>query len=636
MMLGNRHATRGVCVNRSTTPLELDASFTLDEAALAQRRAASVRRLNTVQIPAMRAVGFVILCAIALLQDWRNSGNAFPQPGVVWLVALNLAYAAAAYAVLRFGHGRSGPVNLSLLLFHVDVLVWLVNLHQLEQSQLFFAYFLLVRVVDQVGDGFRRALYFGHVVTAAYLAYSAWVAYHQPALALWPDRLGIAMTMYLLGIYLAITGLVTERLRNRTRQAVRTARALVGSLNQKAAALEAQAAELEHARQQAEQASLAKSQFLAVTSHEIRTPMNGILGAAELLMATALTATQQRYVQIAHRSATALLGLIDDVLDLSRIEAGKLALNTTSVDLRALVTDALDLVAMTVRDKPVRLTSEVAAKVPPTMLADPLRLRQMLVNLLHNAVKFTDQGTVDLQVTVLTETPHSLGLRFSVLDTGIGIPADKLASIFDAFTQADKSTTRRHGGSGLGLTIVKQLADLMGGQVHVESKVDVGSHIWIELELQKAPHVEAPAEKPQVDERETSVSVSVLLAEDDFVNQTVIGEMLQLLGCDVDHVGDGHAAYNAALSKHYDIIFMDCHMPVMDGHEATRLIREEELRRGQHTVIVALTADSVASDLQRCIESGMNAVLTKPVSSMQLSSTIARWTGRRTSPITRW
>jgi signal transduction histidine kinase len=636
MMLGNRHATRGVCVNRSTTPLELDASFTLDEAALAQRRAASVRRLNTVQIPAMRAVGFVILCAIALLQDWRNSGNAFPQPGVVWLVALNLAYAAAAYAVLRFGHGRSGPVNLSLLLFHVDVLVWLVNLHQLEQSQLFFAYFLLVRVVDQVGDGFRRALYFGHVVTVAYLAYSAWVAHHQPALALWPDRLGIAMTMYLLGIYLAITGLVTERLRNRTRQAVRTARALVGSLNQKAAALEAQAAELEHARQQAEQASLAKSQFLAVTSHEIRTPMNGILGAAELLMATALTATQQRYVQIAHRSATALLGLIDDVLDLSRIEAGKLALNTTGVDLRALVTDALDLVAMTVRDKPLRLTSEVAAKVPPTMLADPLRLRQMLVNLLHNAVKFTDQGTVDLQVTVLTETPHSMGLRFSVLDTGIGIPADKLASIFDAFTQADKSTTRRHGGSGLGLTIVKQLADLMGGQVHVESKVDVGSHIWIELELQKAPHVDEPVEKPQVDERAPSLSVSVLLAEDDFVNQTVIGEMLQLLGCDVDHVDDGHAAYNAALGKRYDIIFMDCHMPVMDGHEATRLIREEELRRGQHTVIVALTADSVASDLQRCIESGMDAVLTKPVSSMQLSSTIARWTGRRTSPITRW
>jgi len=623
-------------VNRSATPPELDASFTLDEAALAQRRAASVRRLNTVQIPAMRAIGFAILCTIAVLQDWRGNTGSFPQPELVWLIAANLAYAAAAYVALRFGYGHSGRVNLSLLLFHLDVLVWLVNLHHLEQSQLFFAYFLLVRVVDQVGDGFRRALYFCHVVTAAYLAYSVWVSLHQPPPSLWPDRLGITVTMYLLGIYLAITGLVTERLRNRTRQAVRTARALVESLKQKADALEAQATELDHARQQAEQANLAKSQFLAVTSHEIRTPMNGILGAAELLMATPLSATQQRYVQIAHRSATALLALIDDVLDLSRIEAGKLALNATSVDLRALVADALDLVAMTVRDKPVRLTSQVAAQVPPRVSADPLRLRQMLVNLLHNAVKFTDQGTVDLQLTVLAETPQSLRLRFSVLDTGIGIPADKVTSIFDAFTQADGSTTRRHGGSGLGLTIVRQLADLMGGQVQVESKIGVGSHFWIELELQKAAHVEAPVEKPPVDESDTSATVSVLLAEDDLVNRTVIGEMLQLLGCDVDHVHDGDAAYNAVTSKRYDIVFMDCHMPVMDGHEATRRIRREEQRRGHHTVIVALTADSVASDLQRCIESGMEDVLTKPVSSTQLSSTIARWTGRRTNPITRW
>jgi len=635
MMLGNRHATRGVCVNRSTTPPELDASFTLDEAVLAQRRAAAVRRLKTIQIPAMRAVGFVILCVIAALQDWRRgSADSFPHPELLWLVATNLAYAAAAYAVLRFGHGRSGRVDLSLLLFHLDVLVWLVNLHHLERSQLFFAYFLLVRVVDQVGDGFRRALYFCHVVTAAYLGYSVWVSFQQPALAFWPDRLGIAVTMYLLGIYLTITGLATERLRNRTRQAVRTARALVESLNQKADALEAQATELEHARQHAEQANLAKSQFLAVTSHEIRTPMNGILGAAELLMATPLSAAQQRYVQIAHRSATALLGLIDDVLDLSRIEAGKLALNVASVDLRALAADALDLVAMTMRDKPVRLTSQVAAQLPPRVLADPLRLRQMLVNLLHNAVKFTERGTVDLQVAVLAETPLSLRLRFSVLDTGIGIPADKLSSIFDAFTQADGSTTRRHGGSGLGLTIVKQLADLMGGQVQVESKVNVGSHFWIELELQKAAGVEAPIEKPRVDVSETLVSVAVLLAEDDLVNRTVIGEMLRLLGCDVDHVHDGNAACNATTGKHYDIVFMDCHMPVMDGHEATRRIRREEQQRGGHTVIVALTADSVASDLQRCIESGMDDVLTKPVSSMQLSSTIARWTGRRTHPIT--
>jgi len=620
-------------VTASTTAPDPDTSFTLDEDALAQRKAASARRLNTVLIPAVRAVGFVILCLIAMLQDWRSDAS-FAQPALVWLVAGNLAYAAAAFFTLRFGYGRSGRLDLSLLFFHLDVLAWLFNLYHLEQSQLFFAYFLLVRVVDQVGDGFRRALYFGHVVTAAYLAYSVWVSLHRPEAALWPDRLGIAATMYLLGFYLAITGLVTERLRHRTRQAVRAARALVESLNQKADALEAQAIELKHARRQAEQANLAKSQFLAVTSHEIRTPMNGILGAAELLMGTPLSAAQQRYVEIAHRSATALLTLIDDVLDLSRIEASTLALTETSVDLRALVTDALDLVAITARDKPVRLNSEVDAQLPSRVLADPLRLRQMLVNLLHNAVKFTDRGHIDLQVAVLEDAPQALRLRFSVLDTGIGIAPDKLGSIFDAFTQADGSSTRRHGGSGLGLTIVKQLTDLMGGQVHVKSRVGGGSHFWVDLELKKAADVAKPVEPAPAEDGEASVSV--LLAEDDLVNQTVVGEMLQFLGCEVDHVDDGEAAYDAVTHKHYDIVFMDCHMPVMDGHEATRRIRSEEQRRGSHTVIVALTADSVASDLQRCIESGMDDFLTKPVSSTQLSATIERWTGRRTHPITRW
>jgi len=480
-------------VNRSTTAADLDASFTLDAAVLVQRKAVSARRLYTLQIPIVRAVGFAVLCGIAAVQDLRGDAL-FPQPELLWLVLGNLSYAALAALLLRLGHGRSGRVDLSLLLFHLDLLVWLVNLHHLEQGSLFFAYFLLMRVVDQVGVGFRRALYFSHLVTAAYLGYSVWMSFYDPAQSFWLDRLGIATTMYLLGLYLAVTGLVTERLRNRTRQAVRTARALVESLAQKANALEAQAAELEHARHQAEQASFAKSQFLAVTSHELRTPMNGILGASELLMASPLTPMQQRYVQVAHRSATAMLALIDDVLDLSRIEAGKLTLNLTSVDLRALATEAVDLVAVTSRDKPITLSCELAPQLPPRVLADPPRLRQMLVNLLHNAVKFTDRGSVRLEVSILEDTQSALRLRFSVIDTGIGIADDKIDSIFGAFTQVDGSSTRRHGGSGLGLAIVKELVDLMGGQVHVESRLGAGSRFWIDLQFEK---VAEPATNPE-------------------------------------------------------------------------------------------------------------------------------------------
>ena len=601
-----------------------EASFTLDDTLLAQHKAANLRRLYTRQIPALRAAGFLILCAIVLLHDWRADA-AFPQPALLGLVALNLGYAALGWLLLRYGHGRSGALDLSLLLFHLDVGVWLLNLWHLEGGHLFFAYFLLVRVVDQVGFGFRRALYFGHVVTLAYLGYAALVALIDPARALWADRLAIAAIMYLLALYLSLTGLVTERLRERTRRAIHAARALVRSQAQKTL-------ELEEARRLAEQASLAKSQFLAVTSHEIRTPMNGILGAAELLIATPLTAVQQRYVHTAHRSATALLALIDDVLDLSRIEAGRLSLNPVSTDLRALVDEAVDLVAMGARGKPVSLSFHVAPQLPLRVLADPLRLRQLLVNLLHNALKFTDRGSVRLELTVLDEAGDQLQLRFSVQDTGIGIAADQLESIFAAFTQVDSSSTRRHGGSGLGLAIVKELAELMGGQVQVRSQPGVGSHFWVDLQLSRAAEAEPPA--ASVDDEEQAVSV--LVAEDDLVNQMVVEEMLKLLGCEVDVVGDGAAACRAVAKGRYDLVFMDCHMPVMDGYEAARRIRRDEQRHGRRITIVALTADALDSDRERCIDAGMDAFMTKPVSSSQLSAAIERWTGRRTNPATQW
>ena len=612
---------------------EADATFTLDDALLRQRKTAAARRFNTVQIPALRGVGFVIVCAIVMVLDLR-SDPAFPQVSLAVLVAVNLGYAAAAWPFMRFAYGRLGRVDPGLVLFHLDVVVWLVDLHYIEQgaNHLFFASFLLVRVVDQVGFGFRRAIYFLQVVTAAYLAYCLWIAWTEPAATYWPDRLGVTAIMYLLGLYFAATGLVTERLRRRARQAIHAARSLVANLESQALALHKQASELERARAQAAQANAAKSQFLAVTSHEIRTPMNGILGATELLIGTPLTPTQQRYVRTAHRSASALLALIDDVLDLSRIEAGRLALHASNVDLRALVSEAVDLVRMTARDKAVEVSGRVDTALPQRVHADPLRLRQLLVNLLQNAVKFTEHGSVRLDVTVVTADP--LAVRLSVSDTGIGIPPAQIGSIFDAFTQVDSSSTRRHGGTGLGLTIVKELAELMGGSLGVESVVGEGSRFWVDLPLKQAPDARPVIDR--VDDSEDETSIRVLVAEDDPVNQQVVTAMLERLGCEVQVVDDGAAAIRSLQDTYFDLVFMDCHMPGMDGYEATRSIRAAEQGSGRRVAIVALTADALASDRERGLASGMDDFLTKPASSVQLSQVIERWTGRRTNPATQW
>ncbi len=717
-------------------------------------------RFQTYDVPRLRVIGFALNAVGVVAHNWLALGQ-FSLTHSLFIAAVLLGYSAGAWIAIGLLWRRVKWVDIGDVFLVVDMffLAFVVYASGADKSLIYLV--LLARPADQVATTFKRSLLFAQLAPLTYIGLMLYISFVEHRDVAWTVEWAKVIFLYMMSMYIALTAKTAEARRNKLAEARRTAERAVRSADDRRR-------ELEDALRKLETASKTKSEFLANVSHELRTPLNSVMGCSDLLLDSPLTREQREMVTVLRDSADSLTHIVNDILDLARVEARRMSLERLPMRLREVAGATLRMFTARAHHRPIELISLIDHRVPDGLTGDPVRLRQVLTNLLGNAVKFTEKGEIVLKITLEEDKGSRVALRFAVRDTGIGIPKDRQAAIFEAFTQVDGSSTRKYGGTGLGLTIANELVGLMDGRLWVESEpgrgstfsfiawfgrqpetvreapwgpgplsalivesndaardgleealtfwsasvrstggahaalvaadlaLEAGQKIGIAfiggelpgmtgLELAarlkgapyKIPHVVVllrgresgsdaeraisagalylvkPATSPMLSEllrgtfgrdsqspvslphsRAPGRSLRVLVVDDHEVNHAVVGAVLKKWGHGVGTAFDGQEALDKLASETYDVVLMDLQMPVLDGLDATRRLRQREAETGAARVpVIAMTARAMDEDREGCLAAGMDGYLSKPLDQRVLFETLAQLGGAAEMPI---